>query len=71
MIQGTITWHRFPEERPPALCAGQYERYLVAVDAKVTECSWLFGGWHLRHDGCSEITGLVHHWAELPKAPTP
>lgn len=68
-IFAQIVWIGFPDARPPELPPGQYERYLVATDKHVFECSWLFGGWHTRHDGCSEVTSSVRYWAKLPANP--
>jgi len=64
-----VVWHAWPDDPPPRLTSGQYERYLVATSTHVFECSWLFGGWHQRHDGCSEVTDQVKFWAEKPKPP--
>ena len=70
-IAATFVWHPFPKDPPPAISAGQYQRYLVCQRGSnhVYECSWLFSGWHQRHDGCSDVTKYVSFWAELPKAP--
>lgn len=66
-----INWKEFPKEKPTLLSWGQYERYLVIVEGlkNPIECSWLFDGWHKRHDGCSDITHLVKYFTELPKKP--
>ena len=70
MNKVTLTWHKFPDDPPPTLETGQYEKYLVALNnGYVLECSWLFGKWHERHDGCSERTEQVRWWTEKPKAP--
>jgi len=66
----TITWHKFPEDPPPALEYGRYQRYMIALDNDyVMECSWLNSKWHERHDGCSERTKQVQWWSEKPEAP--
>ena len=66
----TCRWRPFPDEPPPQLESGHYVRYLVALKSEsVLECSWLDGGWHQRHDGCSDVTEFVCYWMPLPEAP--
>ncbi len=65
-----IVWYKFPDVSPEELDPGQYERYLVSLKTgHVFECSWLFGGWHTRHDGCSDRTKEVQWWCKKPAAP--
>jgi len=71
MVEATVIWHKFPEDPPNSLEWGRYLRYMIALDSGyVLECSWLNGGWHERHDGCSERTKQVEWWSEKPSAPT-
>jgi len=66
----SIIWRKFPDDPPPALDYGQYKSYLVALkDKRVFECSWLFGGWHTRQDGCGDRTKEVLYWCRKPKFP--
>jgi hypothetical protein len=76
-IETVVVWRKWPEDPPPKLPQGHYERFLVYTGKSmygrdmVQECSWLFEQWHLRHDGCSEVTNMVQWWCELPKPPVP
>lgn len=69
-LEVLVCWRPFPAELPDPLPWGRYARYLVALDdGQVLECSWLNGGWHERHDGCSERTLWVRYWMPRPPAP--
>lgn len=70
VVDVKLHWTHVKIALPPPLEAGQYERYLVATkQGGVLQCSWLFGEWHIRHDGCSNITENVTHWMPLPTHP--
>ena len=69
-VERLVIWREYPADPPPELTWGQYECYLVASQhGKVFEASWLFGGWHANHSGCSNITKQVEFWCEKPSAP--
>jgi len=65
-----IEWHKFPSDPPASLKWGQYKTCIVKTKSGNTlACSWLFSGWHERHDGCSDMTNYVIAWCEMPKGP--
>lgn len=70
VVTTEVEWHKWPLDRPNQLIWGQYKRYIVARrNGHVFECSWLNGGWHERHDGCSDVTDQIAWWCEKPTAP--
>lgn len=58
-------WYKFPES-PPRKING-YRKYIVCTEGgQVYECSWMNNGWHIRMNGCSEVTDYVVAWCEYP-----
>ena len=60
-------WISVKDRLPQPLNWGQYERYIITWDGKVSEASWLNEEWCLRHDGCSGVKPT--HWMYLPEPP--